>query len=357
MTILLGTRKGLIQLEQNNGQWNVASTDFPGAPISYAWHDKRTGTLWAAAAHGHWGNKLYRKTESEWKEVPGPAYPEGEEIRDGVGATLQYIWQLQGGGADRPKQIFAGTIPGGLFVSNDGGDTFELNMPLWNHPSRKTHWFGGGFDEAGIHSIIVDPKDSDHIFIGVSCAGVFETTDGGKTWEVRNKGMSASFLPDPEAEVGFDPHRMVMVGSHTNVFWQQNHDGIFRSTDGCMNWECVDQKDEGPAFFGFAIAVDDDNPDVAWVVPAHSDGVRTAIDGKLVVSRTDDGGKSWNTLTNGLPQQDCYDLVYRHSLDYKDGLLVFGTTTGNVFVSTDRGDTWSQAAGFLPPVYSVQIVS
>ena len=356
MTIVLGTRKGLLTLQKNNGEWNVGSTDLPGVPISYAWHDNRNNRTWAAVAHGHWGTKLYRKNGADWEEVTGPAYPEGEEIRDGVGATLQYIWQLESGGTDRPNRILAGTIPGGLFISDDGGDTFQLNESLWNHPSRKTHWFGGGYDEAGIHSIIVDPNDSDHMFIAVSCAGVFETTDGGKTWEVRNKGMDAPFLPDPEVEVGFDPHRMVMVGQHPNVFWQQNHDGIFRSTDSCKNWERVDEKGTGPAYFGFAIAVDDADPETAWVVPAHSDEIRASIDGKLQVCRTEDGGKSWTSLTEGLPRKNCYDLIYRHGLVHSNGTLVLGTTTGNVFVSEDRGESWEQAAGFLPPVYSVQIV-
>lgn len=358
MTILLGTRKGLIALEGEGTDWRVVRKDFAGAPISYAWHDDRNGTLWAAAAHGHWGTKLHRlrKGEEEWQEVPGPTYPEGEEIRPGVGASTQYIWCLTGGGNDRPDRILAGTIPGGLFISDDGGDTFQLNAPLWNHPTRATNWFGGGYDEAGIHSIVVDPQNSDRIFIGVSCAGVFETTDGGATWEIRNKGLSASFLPDPSAEVGFDPHRMVMSEGNAGTFWQQHHGGIYRSDDWCQSWRRVDQGEGNHAYFGFAVAVDANDPDLAWVVPADSDERRMAIDGRMMVSRTEDGGNTWTTLTQGLPQENCYDLTYRHGLAQKNGLVCIGTTTGNLFVSNDRGDSWHQAAGFLPPIYSVQIV-
>lgn len=357
MALLLGTRKGLLTLHEENGRWRVTDEQFPGAPISYGWLDSRNGTTWAAAAHGHWGTKLYRrKRGAEFEEVPGPAYPEGAAIRPDAPATVQYIWTITGGGEDHPERILMGTIPGGLFVSEDGGDTFELNETLWNHPTREKGWFGGGFDEAGIHSIAVDPKNSDRFFIGISCAGVFETTDSGSTWHIRNKGMGASFLPDEDAEVGFDPHRMVMHGGNPDVFWQQNHDGIFRSTDACLNWERVDEKGSGPAYFGFAIATDDQDPDTAWVVPAHSDGIRSAIDGKMIVCRTEDGGKNWKQFNNGLPDEKCYDLVYRHCLDYGNGLLAFGTTTGNLFVSTDRGESWQHAAGFLPPIYSVQII-
>lgn len=358
MTILLGTRKGLIALEGEGIHWSIVRKDFPGAPISYAWHDARSGTLWAAASHGHWGAKLYRlrKGEEEWTEVPAPAYPEGEEIRPGVGATLQYIWCMAGGGEDRPERILVGTIPGGLFISNDGGDSFQLNRSLWEHPSRTTQWFGGGYDEAGIHSILVDPENSDRIHIGISCAGVFETTDGGSSWIVRNKGMAASFLPDPNAEVGFDPHLLTASNTQPRTFWQQNHEGVYRSDDECLTWQRHDHGKGSHAYFGFAIAVDEKDPMTAWIVPADSDERRMAIDGKLVVSRTEDGGETWTALTAGLPQEDCYDLVYRHGLAYREGLLAFGTTTGNLFISNDRGDSWIQVAGFLPPIYSVQIV-
>lgn len=357
MTILLGTRKGLIAFEGEGTDWRITRKDFPGIPISYAWHDDRSGTLWAAADHGHWGAKLHRlrKGEEEWTEVPPPAYAEGEEIRPGTGASLQYIWCMAGGGSDRPDRILVGTIPGGLFISDDGGDSFQLNRPLWDHPSRPAQWFGGGYDEPGIHSILVDPENSDRFFVAVSCAGVFETTDGGATWHVRNKGMSASFLPDPTAEVGFDPHLLTVANGSPRIFWQQNHDGIFNSVDDCMTWQRRDLGRGSHAYFGFAVATDHNDPMTAWVVPADSDERRMAMEGRLMVSRTRDGGETWEALTAGLPQEDCYDLVYRHGLAYRDGILAFGTTTGNLFVSDNRGDSWSQAAGFLPPIYSVQI--
>ena len=357
MQILLGTRKGLLILERNGSEWKVTKEDFRGIPVSYAWHDARTETLWSAAAHGHWGPKLCRQQgESEWEEVEGPHFQQGDMVRPDTPASVQYIWTLASGGESYPDRIFAGTIPGGLFVSNDGGDNFELVESLWNHPTRPNHWFGGGFDEPGIHSVIVDPRDNDRILLGISCAGVFESPDAGASWNIRNTGMDASFLPDPSVEVGFDPHLLIASPSHPHIFWQQNHDGIFRSTDDCATWERVDQKGTGPAYFGFAIAVDEANPDRAWVVPAESDQIRSAIDNRLFVCRTDDGGNSWQEFSAGLPQNGCYDLVYRHALDARGDIVVFGSTTGNLFVSDDAGESWDVASWNLPPVYSVQIL-
>jgi photosystem II stability/assembly factor-like uncharacterized protein len=182
---------------------------------------------------------------------------------------------------------------------------------------------------------------------------VFETADGGKTWDVRNKGMRAEFLPNPEAETGYDPHILVAAPTNPDTLWQQNHCGIFRSTNGAKNWQDISQP-EGPARFGFAIAVADDNPDQAWVVPADSDMNRTAIKGSLCVCRTDNGGKTWKDFRKGLPQENCYDIVYRHALASSEDMLAFGTTTGNLFFSPDRGENWQTLNNYLPMVYSAQ---
>ena len=268
-------------------------------------------------------------------------------IKDDKPASLKYIWAV----AKRGNQLLLGTDPGGLFESSDNGNSFSLNRGLWDHPSRKG-WFGGGRDNPGIHSICVDPRDENHIYIAISCAGVFETTDGGSTWNPRNKGLKADFLPDPDSEIGQDPHLTVMCPNNPDVMWQQNHCGIFRTTDGAKNWEEITDKN-GPADFGFAIEVHPENENMAWVIPGVSDGVRVAIDGKLQVCRTDDGGKTWKSFSNGLPQENCYDIVYRHCLDYNGEDLVFGSTTGNVFVSNDMGENWKCISNYLPMVYSV----
>ena len=347
--LLLGTRKGLIVYQKQNGNWNLLRTDFLGIPVSIAYVDESTNTWWACLDHGHWGVKLHRSSDEgkTWEEIAAPVYPEGEVIKDDKPASLKYIWAV----AKRGNQLLLGTDPGGLFESSDNGNSFSLNRGLWDHPSRKG-WFGGGRDNPGIHSICVDPRDENHIYIAISCAGVFETTDGGSTWNPRNKGLKADFLPDPDSEIGQDPHLMVMCPNNPDVMWQQNHCGIFRTTDGAKNWEEITDKN-GPADFGFAIEVHPENENMAWVIPGVSDGVRVAIDGKLQVCRTDDGGKTWKSFSNGLPQENCYDIVYRHCLDYNGEDLVFGSTTGNVFVSNDMGENWKCISNYLPMVYSV----
>jgi photosystem II stability/assembly factor-like uncharacterized protein len=354
-TLLLGTRKGLIIYERSKKVWKHASTHFIGIPVSLTFIDDRTNTWWACLDHGHWGVKLHRSLDKgkNWEEIEAPKYPEGYEIKEGKPAKVNYIWAMTHGGVDRPKRLYIGTDPGGLFQSDDHGETWRLVESLWNHPSRD-QWFGGGRDDPGIHSILVDPRNSDHIHVGISVAGVFASKDGGETWHPANKGLTADFLPDPDAEVGQDPHLLIASPSNPDIMWQQNHCGIFVSHDGSKSWENVSQPD-GPADFGFAIAIHHHHPNMAWVIPGISDQIRVAVDQALCVCRTDDAGENWQDFREGLPQKNCFDIVYRHAMDISGDSLVFGTTTGNVYFSDDLGMSWSTLSNNLPMVYSVEI--
>ena len=355
--LLVSSRKGLIVYRRNTaGKWEHHQTHFLGIPVTLATIDPVTGTWWALLDHGHWGCKLHRSRDGkQWEELPAPKYPEDKELKPGVAAATKYLWAFSNGGVDRPGEIFIGTVPGGLFHSKDNGDSFQLITGIWDHPSRD-QWFGGGFDDPGIHSILVDPRNSDHITIGISVAGVFKSEDGGLTWQVRNKGLRADFLPDPASDIGQDPHLVVTTAADPDVLWQQNHCGIYRSADGGLNWSDISQPG-GLANFGFAIAADQSNPEVAWVVPGVSDEIRVAVDRALCVCRTEDGGKTWQELRHGLPQSHCFDIVYRHALANNGNSLAFGTTTGNVYFSEDGGDKWNLLNGNLPMVYAIEFAN
>lgn len=353
--LLLGTRKGLVVFKKNaQGEFTYHKTDFLGVPVTIATIDHNTGYWWALLDHGHWGTKIHRSKDGvKWEELEAPKYPEGEEVKDGVPAATKLLWAFSSGGKDQLGTIYIGTEPGGLFKSTDNGDTFELNRGLWDHPSRKEQWFGGGRDHPGIHSILVDPANSDHIYVAISCAGTFETKDGGATWHPQNKGLQAEFLPDPNSEIGQDPHLVDWCAADPSVMWQQNHCGIYRSADAGKSWTDISEK-EGVANFGFAIAAHSTNPEVAWVVPGISDMVRVAVDQSLCVCRTDDGGKTWKTFSEGLPQASAFDITYRHALDVNGDSLAFGTTTGNLYLSNDGGESWKALSNNLPMIHSVE---
>lgn len=277
-----------------------------------------------------------------------PVYPEYAQDSKGQRVQLKKIWAMQQAGPDRPGGLWLGTEPGGLFYSAHNGDDFELVEALWNHPSRKDQqqWFGAGRDHPFIHSIEVDPQDSRHLYIAVSCAGVFETRDGGASWAPRNKGLIAAYLPNPNVEVGHDPHRLLICQSAPHVLWQQNHCGIFRSIDAGQYWENVTDRNK-LAEYGFSLAIDHQNPLRAWVIPAESDERRVAVKHALCVCYTEDGGKTWRAQRQGLPQHHAFDIVFRHSFAMDGETLAFGTTTGNLYLSTNGGVHWNRLSSNL----------
>lgn len=364
--IHIGTRKGFFTFGRKGAGWDQVFPEFPGVPVPMFHQDKRDNTLYVAAEHEHFGTKFHRKREgeSEWTELDPPVYPEKPDdapvILDPwrkveVPWSLKKVWSLESGGDDRAGVLWCGTIPGGLFKSTDSGESWELVRSLWDKAER-AKWSGGGYDFPGIHSICVHPENSDVISVGVSCGGVWRTCDGGLTWEQSAHGMRYDFLPeeqggaDPETQ---DPHRIVQCQADPKRFWTQHHCFIYRSDDEGRSWK--EFSEVSPSAFGFAVAVHPAEPDTAWFVPAKKDEERYPVDGKFVVTRTRDGGQTFETLDKGLPSGLAYDLVYRHALSVDDtgNCLVMGSTTGSVWVSEDQGDSWSEITSHLPPVYCV----
>ena len=351
MKLLAGTSKGLVIYERKSGSWELLDIQFTGFPVSMLFVDERNGYWWVGVSHRHWGQKLHYSTDEgkNWETVPTPSYSD-YEYRPGKKVPLKKIWVMQGAGEDKPGCLWLGTEPGGLFYSDDNGKNFELVEGLWNHSSRMNdmEWFGAGKDYPFIHSIVVNPQNSDHVYIGVSCAGVFETKDAGKKWIPKNNGLRAAYLPNPKAEVGHDPHLLLMNQDNPQVIWQQNHCGIFKTDNAGENWFDVSGKDQFP-YYGFGLAIGEDEK-TAWVIPAESDEKRIPKDLELAVYKTVDAGKSWQAQLNGLPNPPVFEIVLRHSFVRQDKTLAFGTNNGNLYLSDNEGENWFNLSNHLTSV-------
>jgi hypothetical protein len=357
MAVLLhvGTRKGLFELARRNGGWDIVDAHFLGDPVSAVLaHD---AAVYAALDLGHFGAKLWRREGWQaWCELPAPAFPAKPDDSgdDPHPWSLGKIWVLEPGGV--AGRLWAGTMPGGLFRSDDSGATWSLNEPLWRMPERR-QWFGvAGGEQPGINSVLVDPRDPGDIRVGVSTAGLWASRDEGASWQIINRGMYNEYMPPEEREtpIAQDIHRLARCAARPEIVWCQHHNAVFRSEDCGAHWRELTAV--RPAKFGFAVAAHPRDPLTAWFVPAVKDERRIPVDAQLVVARTRDGGESFEVLRHGLPQRHAYDLVWRHGLDVDatGDVLAIGSTSGGLWISEDGGDSWNAVDARLPPIAVVR---
>jgi photosystem II stability/assembly factor-like uncharacterized protein len=369
LAILVGTRKGLFLLKSGRDRrnWSMDGPHFLGEVVNHAVLDPRDGrTLLAAVRAGHLGPTVFRsgdagRTWHESRKPPAfaPAAP-GE-----AGESVSHVFWLTPGHPSEPGRWYAGTSPQGLFVSDDGGETWDGVAGFNANPDRR-RWIGGPQDappDGGtLHSINVDPFDAAHLYIGLSAGGVFESRDRGATWTPLNRGCAADFLPDPEAPFGHDPHCLRVHPRERDVVYQQNHCGIYKLDRAASRWERIGTN-MPPAIgdIGFPMVLHPRDPGVAWVFPMDGTSVwpRTPIGGRPAVYGTRNAGRSWRRLAKGLPAGQAWFTVKRQAMaaDCLDPVgLYFGTTGGEVWASFDEGARWHCLCLHLPHVYSVEAV-
>jgi photosystem II stability/assembly factor-like uncharacterized protein len=297
----------------------------------------------------HWGPTVAHSDDlgATWTEPEEGAitFPQDAE------AAVERIWQIYPDSAARPGVVWAGVEPISVWKSTDGGEHFELNRGLWDHPHRG-EW-GAGFGGAAAHSIVVN-HSGDQVHVAMSTGGVYRSLDGGTSWEPRNKGISAYFMPDPNPEFGQCVHKIAADAAVEGRLYAQNHHGVYRTDNNGDSWESIA---EGlPADFGFVMLTHPRRAGTAWVIPLKADGERIPPNGDLAVHRTDDAGGSWKRLDSGLPHGE-YNAVLRDAaaVDSAEPTGVyFGTRGGSVYASADEGESFSEVASHLPDVLCVR---
>jgi photosystem II stability/assembly factor-like uncharacterized protein len=346
--VLVGTRKGLFTLRGDDSRtsWEVDGPLLKGWEVFHATLDPRDGSLYAAANHFVYGATVQRSNDlgRTWERSEQLAMPDGHD-------PLKRMWHVEPGHASQPDALWAGGDPGVLFRSDDGGSTWEANSGLLEHPTRERWQPGAG--GMCLHSIQLDPSDADRLYVAISAAGAFRTDDGGETWTPANKGVAADFMEDDKfPEVGQCVHKLLLPPANPDRLWQQNHCGVYRSDDRGETWERLEANGL-PSGFGFPIALEPSNPDVAYVVPEEGAENRVTSDGRLGVYRTGDGGKTWSLHADGLPDR-AWVAVLREGMAYDDGGVYLGAQSGSVFALSTGDGSWTEAASQLPPVLSVE---
>jgi len=350
--LLIGTRKGLflVRGDDERRSFELEGPLLAGWQINHAVVDPRDGALYACANSWVYGGTVQRSTDlgKTWTRSEGLGLPEES------GLKLASTWHLEPGHPSEPGTLWLGGEPAALFRSDDFGATWQVNDAVLGHETREKWTPGAG----GLitHSITLDPDDPQRLWIGISAAGVFRTEDAGATWHPANVGTEACFLPEDRfPEVGQCVHKLLAHPGKPGRLWQQNHCGVYRSDDRGTTWERLDGNGL-PSDFGFALMLDPRDPDAAFTIPEESAMNRVAPNNRLGVYRTRDGGSSWELLKNGLPQQAWVGVLREASAwdGQQPNGLYFGTQTGSVLASPDGGESWHEAARWLPPVLSVE---
>ena len=362
--MLVGTKKGafILTADGKRERWEISGPHFGGWEI---YHVKASPAepdrLYASQTSGWFGQVIQRSDDggNTWQAA-------GNEFKyDGVPGTHQWydgtqhpwefkrVWHLEPSPTD-PDTVYAGVEDAGLFKTSDGGGSWQELPGL---RSTKGHLWQPGAGGMCLHTIILDAKRPERIFIAISAAGAFRSDDGGKTWKAVNRGLKSPYeLPDPDAEVGHCVHRIAMHSSRPDVLFMQKHWDVMRTDNAGDSWYEI--SGNLPSDFGFPIEVHAHEPETIYVIPIKSDSEHFPPDGKLRVYRSRTGGNEWEPLTRGLPQQDCYVNVLREA-SAVDSLepcgVYFGTTGGQVYLSAESGETWTPIVRDLPAVLSVEV--
>jgi photosystem II stability/assembly factor-like uncharacterized protein len=353
-TLLIGTKKGLFTLGGSpSAGFSVMSRDFEGEPVQNAAEDPRTGRRFCATSSAFFGPKLF------FSDDDGATWSlsQGLTLPASGDEALKTIWTIVPGESE--GTVYVGGDPGVLFESHDGGETFEINEALWSEPSRE-RW-GAGAGGMCLNSIVTWPGDPDRLALAISAAGVWLSDDAGKTWRSGNAGLVPRYLPEDarDGAIALCVHRLQRAPSSPERIFMQFHGGVYRSDDAGASWSDIGAG--LPSDFGFPLVLDPADPDSAFVIPLVGAEDRVTPEGRVAVYGTRDAGTSWSESAAGLPSEQAFLTVLRHAFAQTgeaEGLeLYFGATNGDVFASGDAGKSWSTAATYLPPVSSVAVAA
>lgn len=351
--LLVGTRKGMwIGRSDDRREWGFTGPHHDMEEVYAVGVDSRGGrTRLFAGASSSWLGPQVRWSDdlgATWQETPGG----GIRFPEGAGTSVERVWQITPGAED--GVVWAGTEPGAVWRSEDGGETFALCEGLWNHPHRSV--WGAGYGGQAFHTILPHPTDPQSVTVAISTGGVYQTSDGGDTWEPRNQGIQAIFLPEGQQfpEFGQCVHKVARHPSRPERLFLQNHGGVYRSDDHAASWQPIAAG--LPSDFGFPMVVHPHDPDTIHVFPLGGGEGRYPVDARARVWRSTDAGESWTPLDDGLPEQ-FFVGVMRDAMcadDHDPAGLYLGARNGAVWASADAGDTWQQIVCNLPDVLSVR---
>ncbi len=350
----VGTTEGGVLLisDRDRKKWKKIGPFLKDESVNCLNYEPKSKTLYAAThTNGVFVSKDFGKT---WKQSNN-------------GLHVKKAWTIE---FDRtnPKTLFVGTQYGHLFRSNDSSSNWEEVTGLFTAPKRMDWGVDWGFGTVGlcIHTIKMDPKRKDRFYIVSSGGGPYRTDDGGKNWRLLNTGVmdkcsvgtadiwgigndAEKNTAEHLKQVHKCTHKLVVSSKNPDVLYQQNHCGVYRSSDAGETWEDISPSDELRHGFPMVLVENGGRDGSLFTIPAFQVGCKkhnSCIQGEYAAYRSQNGGKAWERMGKGLPKKN-HTCILRDAMtkdSFEQSGVYFGTTTGEVFGSTDLGENWSLLA-------------
>lgn len=324
--ILVGTREGVVFIsrETPSTEWKVAHHALTDKHVHAILIDPVSGTIFVGATHD--GIFASEDGGQNW------------ERRDD-GLTPNDVYSLAASEISGVTRIFAGTEPAHLFYSDDLGRQWT-ELPALRSVDTSQWFFPGPPHIAHTKHINFHPNDPNELFVGIEVGGLQRSRDGGQTFQTV-PGM------DP------DVHRTVFNPLNPDRIYITGGDGIYMTSDGGGSWEHLTTTEHEIGGYPDFLVVHPRKPELVFVSAAqHGPGSwRESHYAGSRISKSTDGGKTWQPLRNGLPDRLQTAIEAMCLEDWGESFSLFAATaTGEIWSSEDGGEHWSEIIKGLAPI-------
>ena len=323
--VLVGTREGVVTIARAGSEWKVAHRAITDKHISAIVKEPESGLTFAGAFHG---SVYVSKDDGKTWEARAN------------GMTQNNIYSLAVRRMNSRVRVFAGTEPAHLFVSDDLGLNWTEIPSLRSVPSVPKWSFPAPPHIGHVKHINFDPEDSKTIYASVEVGGLLRSTDGGNHWEE---------FPSLYEDV----HRLMIHPSNPKFLYGVTGRGLYVSPDEGATWEQWTRREDEIGGYPDGFVFRPSDPKSILMTAAHdAPGTwRTTHFAGARISRSKDGGRTWEILHNGLPDRLQASIEAFCLEEADDSTAVFAaTTSGEIFCSSDMGDGWEKVITGLPPI-------
>ena len=323
--VLVGTNDGVVTIQRNGAGWTIKSRTLEGKHIHAVLFEEQSGTWFAGVNKG--GIFASEDGGKTWEQ------------RDN-GLTESDIYSLARAEVDGKVRLFAGTEPAKLFISDDLGRSWTEKPGLRQVSTVDAWTFPAPPHVAHLKHINFEPGNPHTIFASIEVGGMLKSTDDGDTWA-------------DVTGVYEDVHRTVINPVNPERMYVTGGQGVWTTEDGGGSWSNEISKASAMGGYPDQLVFKPSDPEYMIVSAGQKSPGSWRVDhtAQSRISRSRDGGKSWEVLGGGLQDKMKHAVEAMCIEEAGSTVQLFaGTTGGDVLWSEDGGDHWTTVIEGLAPI-------